>query len=391
MDRRWSVLFGAWAVYAAFGLLVASTGALVPQIRDDLGLSESAMGLVLGAWQLIYIGTAIPAGRFLDRFGIRLALMASMVVMLISGLGRAVAWNGWSLFFAVAFLGIGAPVISVGAPKVAATLFEGSDRRLAVGVYSTAPVVGSALGLLLPANVVGPLVGDDWRLIMAVLTGLAAAALVIWVLVSGGLDGLLAPGSGPGISEYRSIAGLPVVRFVLVLSVLNFFFVHGVGQWIVAILDSAGWSSKQAGSWAAFGTLGSLIASFVLPRAATSSRRPWLMIGSMLAGASSLFFLLSLEVFLLAPSLLVATIARSALAPLLIMVMMDHRDVGPTKIAAATGLFFASAQIGGVTGPAVTGILADMSNGFRLPLLVHSGVAVLVAGSIAVGYRRATA
>lgn len=391
MSRRWSVLFGAWAVYAAFGVLVASTGALVPQIRDDLGLSESAMGFVLGAWQLIYIGTAIPAGRILDRFGTRVALIASMVIMLISGFGRTLAWNGWSLFAAVAFLGLGAPIISIGAPKVAASLFEGSDRRLAVGIYSTAPVIGSALGLLLPANVVGPLVGGDWRLTMAILSGFAAVGLVVWVVVSSGLDGLLAPGAGPGLLEYRAIANLPVVRFVLLLAAINFFFVHGIGQWMVAILDSAGWSAKQAGSLAAFGTIGSLIASFAIPRAATAARRPALMIGVMLAGSTSLFFLLSLQVVLLAPSLLVATIARSALVPLLIMVLMDHRDVGPEKIAAATGLFFASAQIGGVTGPAVTGVLADVSDGFRLPLLVHSGVTVLVAATVAIGYRRATA
>ncbi|MEM7323105.1 MAG: MFS transporter [Actinomycetota bacterium] len=391
MSRRWSVLAGAWAVYAAFGLLVSSTGALVPQIRDDLNLSDSVMGLVLGAWQLIYIGTAIPAGRVLDRFGIRRALLASMVIMLASGFGRAIAWDGWSLFASVALLGLGAPIISVGAPKVAASLFEGADRRLAVGIYSTAPVIGGALGLVLPANVVGPLVDDDWRLIIAVLTGFAAVALVIWVLVSGGLDGLLAPGAGPSLSEYRSIAALPVVRFVLFLSVLNFYFVHGVGQWVVAILDSAGWSPREAGLWAAFGTLGSLIASYVIPRMATSDRRPALMVGVMVAGAGSLFFLLSTQVLLLAPSLLVATIARSALVPLLIMVMMDHPDVGPERIAAATGLFFALAQIGGVTGPTLTGVLADASDGFRLPLLVHSGVALSIAFFIIVGYRRATA
>lgn len=390
MRNRWFVLFGAWTVYVAFGLLVASTGALVPRIREDLELNESTLGLVLGAWQLIYIGSSIPAGRIIDRFGIRLALVASMVVMLLSGFGRALAWNGPSLFAAVAFLGVGAPIISVGAPKVAASLFEGSDRRLAVGLYSTAPVIGGVLGLVLPANVIGPLVGDDWRLIMAVLSGLASVALVVWIGTSRDLDGLLAPGAGPGLSEYREIAKLPVVRFVLFLAILNFFFVHGVGHWLVAILDSAGWSFKQAGSLAAFGTLGSLAASLVIPRLATPARRPALMIGAMVAGAMSLFLLLSLNLVVLLPSLFVATVARATLVPLLIMVLMDHHDVGPERIAAATGLFFALAQIGGVAGPAATGMLADLSGGFRLPLLVHSGVMLLVASAIAVGYRRAT-
>ncbi len=64
--NRWAVLGGAWAVYAAFGLLVATTGALVPQIQADLELSDGQMGAVLGAWQLVFIGASIPAGRIIE-------------------------------------------------------------------------------------------------------------------------------------------------------------------------------------------------------------------------------------------------------------------------------------------------------------------------------------
>ncbi len=378
-------------MYAAFGSMVATTGALVPQIKADLELSDAAMGLVLGAWQLVFIGAAVPAGRVIDRFGVRRALMASMTVMLVSGFGRAAATGLPSLFVAVALLGAGAPIISVGAPKVAASLFEDRDRRLAVALYSTAPAIGAALGLALPGNVVGPLVGQDWRTIMVVLTGLAGLALVVWAVVSRGLDEVLVPGAGPTLSEYRDIAATPVVRFVLVLSIVTFFFVHGIGQWAVAILDSAGWTAQEAGSWAAFGTFGGLVAGFAVPRAATPERRPYLMIGTLLLGAGALGFLPTTDVAVLVPALLITFVARVALVPLLIMTLMDHHDVGPSRIAAATGLFFATAQIGGVTGPAVTGLLADLSGGFRLPLSVHSLIMVAVAGAIAIGYRRAMA
>ncbi len=387
--NRWAVLAGAWGVYAAFGLLVASTGALVPAIQADLELSDAQMGLVLGAWQLVFIGSSIPAGRILDRFGVRRALAGSMVVMLASGLGRAFAGDFLTLFLAVAFFGAGAPITSVGAPKVAASLFDGSDRRTAVAVYSTAPGIGGVLGLVLPANVVGPLLGDDWRTVMLALTGIAAFALVGWLLVSQGLDELIVPGAGPDLSQYRAIARLPVVRFVLVLAVTSFFFVHGVGQWVVAILNDAGWSPQEAGLWAAVGTAGGLVASFALPRAATPARRPYLMVGSLVAGAVALSFLQSTSVSVLLPALLVAMVARTALMPLLVMTMMDHPDVGPERIAAATGLFFTTAQVGGVTGPAVTGILSDASGGFGLPLAVHSAVMLSVAAAIALGYRRA--
>ncbi|MEM7274989.1 MAG: hypothetical protein AAF547_18045, partial [Actinomycetota bacterium] len=126
-----------------------------------------------------------------------------------------------------------------------------------------------------------------------------------------------------------------------------------------------------------------------LPRAATPTRRPALLVCSLLAGAVALSFLLTVDVVVMAPALLVATVARSSLMPLLVMTLMDHRDVGPTRVAAATGLFFTSAQVGGVAGPAITGILAEVSDGFRLPLAVHSSVMVAVALAIALRWRRA--
>ena len=380
-----------WAVYAAFGLLVASTGALVPLIQPDLGLTDGEMGLVLGAWQLLFIGSSIPAGRIIDRFGIRRALLGSMAVMLASGLGRAVAHDFATLFAAVALFGVGAPIVSTGAPKVAASLFDGSRRRTAVAVYSTAPGIGGVLGLVLPTNVIGPLVGQNWRSVMVVITAVAAVALVMWAVASRGLDSVMAPGGGPDLSQYRAIARTPVVRFVLALSIVNFFTVHGVGQWIVAILTDAGWTSQEAGLWAAFGTAGGLVASFVLPRAASSRLRPYLMVGSLVLGAGSLFFLQSTSVAVLIPAVLVAMMARSALMPLFSLTLMDHPDVGPEKIAAATGLFFTMAQIGGVAGPAATGFLSDRTGGFTVPLLVHSGLMLGIAVAIGVGYRRALA
>ncbi len=386
--NRWAVLGGAWAVYAAFGLLVATTGALVPQIQADLELSDGQMGAVLGAWQLVFIGASIPAGRVIDRFGVRRALLISMTVMVASGFGRALATGFPTLFLAVALHGAGAPMISVGAPTVAAGLFDGPTRRRAVGIYSTAPAIGGIGGLVLPGSVIGPLVGtgadEDWRIIAAVLTGLAAIALVVWLLVSRGLDRLIEPGSGPGLGEYRSIAGLPVVRFVLVLSIATFFFVHGVGQWAVAILAERGWSAAQAGGWAGLGTAGGLVGSFWLPRIATPERRPVLLITTLLVGAVAVQLLPTTAVLVLAPAIVVAFVARTALVPLLVLTLMDHPDVGPARTAAATGLFFTTAQIGGVTGPLVTGVLAEASGGFRVPLLVHSAVMVAIAAAIAI-------
>lgn len=56
-------------VYAAFGLVMGALPPLVSHLTKDLGLTRSAMGSILGAWPLVYVFFAIPAGALIDRFG----------------------------------------------------------------------------------------------------------------------------------------------------------------------------------------------------------------------------------------------------------------------------------------------------------------------------------
>jgi CP family cyanate transporter-like MFS transporter len=382
-------LLGAWGVYVAFGMLITLNGALVPLVREDLDLSRSQMGLILGAWQFVYILTAIPSGRFIDWIGVRRALMVSAVIMLGSAVLRTTATGFWSLLIPVGLFGVGAPIISIGAPKVAASLFEGSDRRRAVGIYGTAPAIGGVLALSLSTNLIGPLVDDNWRTITLIMTGIAGFGLIVWIVVSRGLDAVIEPGGGPLIGEYLGLAKTPVVTFILGLAVLNFFAAHGISQWLVAMLTETGWSAEASALWAAAGTVVGLAATFLIPRFATVARRRSLMIVILLLGSVGVVSLLTTNPLVLALAVGASAIPRVAIMPILVMVMMDHRDVGPGHIAAASGLFFSLSQIGGVAGPAITGAMADATGDFQAPLFMQAGVMVTIALVLALGFNKA--
>ena len=72
---RWLMLGGVWLIYFCFGLTVTSLAPLVRPVTRDLEMSYSEMGSVLGAWQLIYILTALPCGALVDRIGLRRSLL----------------------------------------------------------------------------------------------------------------------------------------------------------------------------------------------------------------------------------------------------------------------------------------------------------------------------
>ncbi|MGY8827627.1 MAG: MFS transporter [Candidatus Latescibacterota bacterium] len=94
------MLGGVWLVYFCFGLTSGALPSLVSIIRAELSLSGSAMGSILGAWQLIYIGAAIPLGMVLDRMGPRRALLVAALIIALSGALRAAATDHITLFLA---------------------------------------------------------------------------------------------------------------------------------------------------------------------------------------------------------------------------------------------------------------------------------------------------
>ncbi|MCH8155783.1 MAG: hypothetical protein IH786_11115, partial [Proteobacteria bacterium] len=55
---RWVMLAGVWLLYLCFGLIAAAMAPLVKPITEELDLSHSAMGGILGAWPLSYIAPA---------------------------------------------------------------------------------------------------------------------------------------------------------------------------------------------------------------------------------------------------------------------------------------------------------------------------------------------
>jgi len=65
------MLAGLWLAYVSFGLVAGGISPLVVFVSEDLNLSRSSMGSVMGAWPLVYIAFAIQAGALIDRLGLR--------------------------------------------------------------------------------------------------------------------------------------------------------------------------------------------------------------------------------------------------------------------------------------------------------------------------------
>lgn len=387
MFLRWLLLLGLWLCYFSFGAIAASLAPLVPLIQAELEINHAAMGSIMGAWQFVYIGAAIPAGMLLDRLGGTRALVIGVAFVALSAFGRAWADDYWTLLLAVMLFGIGGPIISSGAPKVVTGIFEGSGRGLAMGIYMTGPTLGGILALTLTHAFLLPLFDGNWRSILNLWGIVAVCAGCSWfgIAISVGRsvsgfdekvsDADLAIREKPGVRQLISIAGVPLV---LAMSVGVFLINHGLNNWLPEMLRERGMTATAAGYWAALPMLIGILGSLTIPRLATPERR-FMILGILCAAAAVSSFLLTLS----GPgattiALLVQGLVRSTLMTVLILTLVELPGMKPAQAGTASGLFFSAAEVGGVLGPLGLGLIYDLTHGFNAGLYTLTAVSVLM-------------
>lgn len=366
------MLAALWFGYLGFGVVNGSLAPLIAPIGDSLGLSHSAMGVVMGAWALVYIAAAVPSGTVLDRFGTRTGFAAGVFLVALSGFARAVAVDFVTLFLAVAIFGVGGPLMSVGAPKMIAQWFGPKERGTAVGLYMTGPFMGTAFAFSSANSVFMPLFDNSWRLTVAMFAALTLVAGVVWLLVA------REPQRNPHTSTAGKEAGgfrasielmrVDLVRTVLYIALAAFMFNHALNAWLPEILRWRGMDAVSAGYWASVPTMVGIISSLTIPRFATADRR--------VAILASLYSVLIVATLLLAFTsgagiqlgLVLLGIAR-IMGPIALLVLMEAPGVAARNMGAATGLYFMVGEIGGVLGPIIVGVIADVSGGFTAALL----------------------
>lgn len=380
---RWVMLGGLWLIYVSFGATTAAIAPLVGPITSDLGMSHSAMGSVMGAWPLVYIGAAIPCGALLDRIGPRRALTIAAGVIAVSCAARGLAAGHLTLFLAVALFGIGGPLVSVGAPKLISLWFAGRERGLAMGLYITGPSVGGVGALALTNSVAMPLAGGDWRKVLYAYGMLALIAGLIWAAISAHRTSRLverriaAEPRGSSFEVFMALLRVPAVRFVLVMGLGILFINHALTNWLPQILLGHGMDPVTAGYWASVPTAVGVLGALVIPRFAIASRRHAVVLCLILATGTATLLLHFGETVPLTAGLLLQGVARGSITSVVVLLLMETPEVGSARMGAAGGLFFSAAEIGGVLGPLTLGYVSDLTGGFSAGLYLLTGICVL--------------
>ena len=371
----------AWLAYSGFGIISSSLPALITPIRTELNLTYSEVGIVLGAWQLVYIVISYPAGLFVDRVGTHRALGLGVLLVATSGLMRAFASDFVGLFVSVAIFGLGGPIISIGVPKVIASWFSGRPRVTAAGIYITGSTTGSILTLSTTNSVVLPLLGS-WQATCAAYGCIVVCIAATWWLLARDPP---KPVERAGRTSTVSFgeACLTVLRsravwLVVIVGFTGFTINHGLRSWLPQILEVKGMSPADAGYLAALPGVASVAGSITTARLAVRFGRKRMVAFCLVTVGATL---LAVDLLTGLP-LLIALAAQGFFAggvgPVLLTILMDLREVGAGAMGAATGIYFAVGEVGGFSGPSVMGLLKDLSGGFTLGLVMLAAITVVM-------------
>ena len=163
-------------------------GLLVESVKNDLNLTDTQIGLLLGpAFAIFYATTGVPLGWLADRqrrtwiIGVGITLWSCATAL--SGLAKNFAF----LFTARMAVGVGEATLSPCATTMIADSFPKDNRGKPVAVYSAALSVGAGLAGILGATIIA------WSESIGVLEAGILGELTGWRLtfIIVGLPGLL--------------------------------------------------------------------------------------------------------------------------------------------------------------------------------------------------------
>lgn len=381
-----------WLAYFGFGVAVTSITPIVLLIIDDLSISSSQMGIVLGSWQLIYVFTAIPTGIAIDRLGVRKSMAFGLLVIVISLSLRALASSFWTLLLAVSLLGVGGPLISIGVPKIVADWYSRRGRGKAAGIYTTGPVIGSVLVLATASGVLLKLTGS-WRLVMIIFAAIVFFVFVVWVFLYREAPKTVDRTKSPHATQNQSIPrtirlllGHRNLQLLLIFACGFFALNHGLISWLPTLLEEAGFSLASAGTWVAVSTICGLLTTIAIPRLAKIGTLRRILVILLMITTAGLFLMVLLNLNGLIVLCIITTMARAPLLPLTMLLLMNDPNLSSKHIGTSAGLLFSAGEIGGFFGPAIIGVVREQTGSLvaaLFGLVILSAIMIFVVKRVA--------
>ena len=347
-------------------------GLALPQIKSEMQVSDTALGLVSGlAFVLFYTLLGIPIAWAADRFSRRNIIAAGFAFWSLMTVVTGFVANIWQLAIARFLMGAGEACGVAPSNSMIADLFRRARRPLAIALFG----IASSVSLIVFFPIAGWIVTHHgWRtmFIAAGIPGLLLALLFRLTVPEPRRGAMEEAAAGGGESErlattLRFLAGSRTYLYLLLAATFMGANAFAAGAWNPTFLQRVhGMSMAEIGATigpvrGVLSTVGILAGGLLVDRLG-NDRATWRLklpaLSCMLVGPAELLFLLGdtraswLSGFAL-ESLLALLHQAPVWAAVVNVARVRTRALAMALMLMAAGLF------GQVAGPAVVGMLND--------------------------------
>jgi CP family cyanate transporter-like MFS transporter len=355
--------------------IFSSLPPLVGDVRDDLGLSAFAAGL-LTTLPVLCLGALAPLAPRLSSVVPVERLLCACALLTAVGCGMRGAGGVAGLYAGTLLAGAAIAIAQTLVPVFVRSVHPDNVGEL-TGAFSMSLPLGAALGSAFAVPLADALGG--WDASLAVWALPALVAFLVW------LPAARRAGTRVATHPWGAVLRDPVAWSVaLLFGVQSAAFYAGL-SWLPSILQDDGYSKGVAGTLQAGANLMQVIPAFLLPILAGRRRSQ----GGLLAGVT-VVQVVAVAGLLAAPGAAVLWMAvlgigqGAVLGLALILPVLRGGDVG--TVASLTAMTLCVGYLVASTGPWVLGLAHDLSGSWTLPLVI---MLVLSAAQLPVGWRAA--
>lgn len=370
------VLLIVGILFIAMALRAPVTGMppLVGLIREQLGLSNTAAGMLITLPLLAFAVVSLVSAGMARRHGLERTLFAALL-LIAGGIVLRSQGQAWALYAGTAVIGAGIAIGNVLLPSLLKRDFPQRVAGLTSAYVLTMSIAaGAASALAVP---LASLAGDSWRFSALCLLAIPVAGVLLWLPQ-------LANHTPPAASTAHAPHGGRLWRSALAwqvtlyLGINSFVFYVGV-SWLPAILRDAGYSAERAGSL--HGLLQLMSAGPALFLAPVVRRMKDQRAAASCAALSSLVAFVGL---IAAPAWATLWIVLLGLGTgggiILGLMFVGLRASHAQQAAALSGMAQCVGYLFAASGPALVGAMHDGLGGWSVALGLCAALCLAMAG-----------
>jgi CP family cyanate transporter-like MFS transporter len=359
-----------WLAGMAARVTILAVPPVIPLIHDDLRMTETQVGLLIGLPLVTFALASIPGSLLIARLGAYLTMTVGMLITAIAAAARGGASNLMMLYLATTIMGFGVALMQ---PALPTLVRQWAPHRtgLATAISTNGMMVAIAGTSALTIPFVLPLVGGSWRLEFVLWAAPALATALLYLALASRWQSRLPQASAKAPRRWLPDWKNPLIWLLGFTFGSNNASYYSVNAFVPDYLASIGRADLIAATLGWLNTCQLLASLLLLVTAERLQRRAWpyLVFGPLLiVGVAGVVFGSGIWTVaaagLVGFSLAITFVVTMALPPVLSPPDDIHRTAG--------GMFTISYTIA-VIVPILCGALWDLTG---IPWLTFLPVAV---------------